>query len=89
MPNDIAHIEIECYPKENEEYKEVISLSVSESLDEEIHIMLTVIGCEPKMDFHNFRRIFKEHYIVDKLEVLDVPKIVSCFHIYILCNIFI
>ncbi|XP_023311652.1 hydrocephalus-inducing protein [Anoplophora glabripennis] len=85
MPNEIAQIEVECTPEKNEEYKEVITLFVSECVDEDINgrqITLNVIGCEPKLNFHNFKRIFREHFIVDKMENVNVPKIVTSHCIY-------
>lgn len=82
MPNETAQIDIECTPQKNEEYKEIVTLFISESLDKNKdgkRITLSVIGCEPVLNFDNLRKIFREQYITDKLENLNCSKIVSCY----------
>lgn len=80
MPEETAYIDIECTPQKNEEYREIITLFISDPLEKDKNgkqITLSVIGCEPLLNFDNFRKIFREQYITDKLENLNCSKIVS------------
>jgi hypothetical protein len=70
-PNEEAIIEVKSKPTEAREYEETILVTVSEPSYGDRHgklLKVHVIACEPKVNFDDISNIFREQYVVDKMD---------------------
>ncbi|KAJ8920877.1 hypothetical protein NQ315_015670 [Exocentrus adspersus] len=85
MPNEVSRIEVDCTPQDNREYKTDVKVFVSEPAEKDLrgrNFTLSVTGCEPFLNFDDFKKIFKEQFITDKLENLNLPDDIETCCIY-------
>lgn len=79
-PNEGALIEIKSNPQEAKQYEENIVVFISESSDEDMKgkiVKISLMACEPKVNFDNLDFIFKEQYIVDRLENYQMNNVMQ------------
>lgn len=86
-PNHEALIEIKSQPNQVKMYEENIIIYISQPSPNDKNgktLRLQVNACEPKVNFKDFRYIFKEQYIVEKIEDFFLSLNVCDYFVHLL-----
>ncbi|CAH1126274.1 unnamed protein product [Ceutorhynchus assimilis] len=75
-PNETVTIEVEITPDEVKQYDEKILIHILEieNMQKQKVVNLQAVGCEPKINFRDFEKVFAEQYFVKKIEEFIPPR---------------